>query len=125
MEEQSSHNDVTTTEKIVATTEQKNLAQLVYILQAVAIIIGITSIAGVIVNYLKRDSVAGTYIESHFTWQIKTFWFTLAGFILGAILLSVFIGKLVWFLTGLWYVYRVVKGWLALSEGKPVADEFF
>lgn len=112
-------------EAAAVSKEQRNLAQLVYILQAVAVVVGITSIAGVIVNYLKRDAVAGTYLESHFNWQIKTFWYTLIGFIVGAVLAVLVIGIFIWMLTGLWYVYRVVKGWLALNEGKSIGDGFF
>ena len=61
----------------------KDLALLVYILQAVGLVIGLTWIVAVIINYVKRDDVRGTWIESHFDWQIKTFWISLAGWIVG------------------------------------------
>jgi uncharacterized membrane protein len=61
----------------------KNLTQLVYILQAISLAVGLTAIAGLILNYLKRDEVKGTYLEDHFRWQIKTFWYALVGVILG------------------------------------------
>lgn len=57
----------------------KNLTQLVYILQAISLAVGLTAIAGLILNYLKRDEVKGTYLEDHFRWQIKTFWYALVG----------------------------------------------
>ena len=61
----------------------KNLTQLVYILQAISLVVGVTAIAGLILNYLKRDEVRGTFLEAHFAWQIKTFWYAFVGFILG------------------------------------------
>jgi uncharacterized membrane protein len=80
--------------------------------------VGLTAIAGVILNYLKRDEVKGTYLEAHFRWQIKTFWYALGGVILGWLLAIVLVGFLILAVTGLWYIYRIVKGWLALNDGK-------
>lgn len=97
---------------------QKDLTQLVYILQAISLVVGLTAIAGVILNYLKRDEVKGTYLEAHFRWQIKTFWYALGGVILGWLLAIVLVGFLILAVTGLWYIYRIVKGWLALNDGK-------
>ena len=96
----------------------KNLTQLVYILQAISLAVGLTAIAGLILNYLKRDEVKGTYLEDHFRWQIKTFWYALVGVILGWLLVIVLVGFLIWAVVGLWYIYRIVKGWLALNDGK-------
>jgi len=95
-----------------------NLTQLVYILQAISLAVGLTAIAGLILNYLKSDEVKGTYLEDHFNWQIKTFWFAFVGAILGWLLAIVLIGFLIWAVVGLWYIYRIVKGWLALNDGK-------
>ena len=100
----------------------KNLTQLVYILQAISLVVGVTSIAGIILNYLKRDEVKGTFLESHFNWQIKTFWYMLIGVIVGWLLALVLVGFLVWAVVGLWYIYRIVKGWLALNDGKELGD---
>jgi uncharacterized membrane protein len=103
----------------------KNLTQLVYILQAISLVVGVTSIAGLILNYLKRDEVKGTYLESHFAWQMKTFWFTLLGVILGWLLAIVLIGFLILGAVGLWYIYRIVKGWLAFNDGKELSNALF
>jgi uncharacterized membrane protein len=103
----------------------KNLTQLVYILQAISLVVGVTSIAGLILNYLKRDEVKGTYLESHFAWQIKTFWFALFGVILGWLLAIVLIGFLILGAVGLWYIYRIVKGWLAFNDGKELSNALF
>src|SRR5690606_6968200 len=93
------------------TPQQKNLVLLVYILQAASFFVGISAIAGVIVNYLKRADVRDTWLESHFQWQIKTFWYALVGTIIGLVLLVVVIGGLVLFATMIWVIYRIVKGW--------------
>ena len=98
----------------------KDLALLVYILQAVGFVIGLTWIVGVIINYVKRDDVRGTWVESHFDWQIKTFWIGLAGWIVGVITVWILIGWLILLAVTIWSIYRVVKGWLALNDGKPV-----
>ncbi|HEB28583.1 MAG TPA: hypothetical protein ENI05_12555 [Porticoccus sp.] len=103
----------------------KNLTQLVYILQGISLMVGVTSIAGLILNYLKRDEVKGTYLESHFTWQIKTFWYTLLGVILGWLLAIVLIGFLILGAVTLWYIYRIVKGWLAFNDGKELSNALF
>ena len=63
----------------------KSAAQLVYILQAVGFFIGLTWIVAVIVNYVKLDDARGTWVESHFRWQIRTFWFGLLWGVIGAI----------------------------------------
>ncbi|HEY8384830.1 MAG TPA: DUF4870 domain-containing protein [Porticoccaceae bacterium] len=106
------------------TEQQKNTVLIVYILQAVSFVVGLTSVAGVIINYLKRDDVKGTWLESHVRWQIKTFWYVLLGGVLGFLLMIIGIGFIILLVTVLWYIYRIIKGWLAYSEGKPLPDTF-
>ena len=99
----------------------KNVTLMVYLLQALSFLWGVTAIVGVIVNYVKRDDVRGTVYESHFDWQIRTFWWGLLWGVVGVLLIIVFgLGLLVMFVAWIWAIYRVVKGWLKLSEGKPV-----
>ena len=105
--------------------QQKNLVLLVYILQAASFLVGVTFLAGVIVNYLKRDEVQGTWLATHFAWQIKTFWYAVLGFVVGFILLIVVIGGLILFLTSVWVIYRIIKGWLAFNDGKELPDTLF
>jgi uncharacterized membrane protein len=100
--------------------EAKKLATICYALYAISCLVGITAIAAIIINYLKRDDVAGTWVASHFEWQIKTFWYTLAGAIVGWILMFVLIGFPILLAVGVWAIYRIVKGWLALNDNKPV-----
>jgi uncharacterized membrane protein len=98
----------------------KNQATAVYALQAVSFLLGITYFVAIIVNYVKLDDTRGTWIESHFRWQIRTFWFSLLWFALGGVLFFIGVGYLILFANGLWMIYRIVKGWLNLNDGKPM-----
>ena len=98
----------------------KNVTMVVYALQALSFFWGVPAIVGVIVNYIKREDVRGTIYESHFDWQIRTFWWGLVWALVGAALAVVLVGFVVWFVAWVWMIYRVVKGWLKLTEGKPV-----
>lgn len=93
--------------------------QLVYILQAVGFFIGLTWIAGVIVNYVKLDAAAGTWAESHFRWQMRTFWFGLLWAVIGAVTSFLLVGFAV-LAANYGLIYRVVKGWLSFNERKPM-----
>ena len=91
-------------------------------------VFGWPSIIAVIINYIKRDDARGTWLESHFTWQIRTFWFALLWTcvvgILGALLVIVLVGFAIWalglFALGIWAIYRVARGWMRLQAGRPV-----
>jgi uncharacterized membrane protein len=98
----------------------RKLLALVYGLQAASLLLGVTLIAGVIIDYLKRDQAAGTWLESHFTWQIRTFWWSLAWCILGAATAVLIVGFVILFASAVWFVYRIVKGWTELNEGRPM-----
>jgi uncharacterized membrane protein len=101
--------------------ELKTLTLVVYALQAAGFILGgITWIVAVVINYVKRDDVAGTWLESHFRWQIRTFWFGLLWGAIGGILTLVLVGFAILFADAVWIIYRIVKGWLNLSDGKPM-----
>jgi uncharacterized membrane protein len=123
----------------------RTLATVVYAIQAVALVTGVPLFVGVILNYVKMDEVRGTWVESHFRWQIRTFWLSLLwGVLLFAAVMALGLGVvgaamagsdagaagaavsagLVGMLGGLgifvWLVYRIVKGWLRLSDDQPV-----
>ena len=89
-----------------------------------AFLTGWPSIIAVIINYVKRPDVRGTYLETHFSWQIRTFWYALLWVVLMFILVFTVIGiPLAWLIglvVGLWVLYRIIRGWLALAEGKPM-----
>ena len=114
--------------------------QIIYGLHALSLIIGIVgtatvvgafllgwpSIIAVIMNYIKRSDASGTWLESHFRWQIRTFWFGLiwAALCWLVVLMTLFIAVIIiWIPLGiltLWFIYRVARGWLALREHKPM-----
>ena len=98
----------------------KTLTLVVYALQALAFLNGITAIVGIVINYIKREETAGTWLESHFRWQIRTFWFGLLWAAVGAILFIVVVGWFVLMADAIWIIYRIVKGWLNLNEGRPM-----
>jgi len=98
----------------------RRLTAIVYGLQLAGYFTGVSPIAGVIINYVKRDAVAGTWLESHFRWQIRTFWITLAWSAVGIVTLFVFIGLFVLGVAAMWFLYRAIKGWIELSEGKTM-----
>jgi len=98
----------------------KTLVMVAYLLQAVGFFVGITWIVAVIIDYVKKEEAAGTWLESHIRWQIRTFWFGLLWTVLGGVLLIVLVGYLVWVAAGIWAIYRIVKGWLYLNDGKPL-----
>jgi uncharacterized membrane protein len=114
--------------------------QIIYALHALSLLVGIIgaatvvgsfligwpSIIAVILNSIKRADVRGTWLDSHFRWQIRTFWFgALWVCLCGIFIVMTFgIGLIVaWLplgLVSLWFIYRVVRGWLALQEGRPM-----
>lgn len=94
-----------------------------------AFLFGWPSIIAVIVNYVKRGDARGTWLESHFTWQIRTFWFALAWatliFLVGLPLTLLLVGFAIWavglFILGIWAIYRIATGWLRLNDRRAVA----
>jgi uncharacterized membrane protein len=90
-----------------------------------AFVFGLPSIVAVILNYVKRSEARGTYLESHFRWQIRTFWFAVLWCAIGGAAMLTIVGipiaYVLFVATGIWLVYRVIRGWLALKDGKPVA----
>ena len=104
-----------------ATDRLKTLTMLVYALQAAGFLLPpVVWIVAVIINYVKREDVTGTWLESHFRWQIRTFWFGLLWAVLGAILFVLIVGWFILAADAIWIIYRIVKGWLNLSENRPM-----
>jgi uncharacterized membrane protein len=106
-----------------AMTDEKSLkttATVVYALQAAGFFVGITWIAAVVIDYVKRDDAKGTWLESHFGWQIRTFWWGLLWGVIGGLTTLVLIGFAILFADAVWIIYRIAKGWLCLSENRPL-----
>ena len=93
-----------------------------------AFLFGIPSIVAVIMNYARRADVRGTFLESHFRWQIRTFWFAFLWVLLAGLaslpLMLVLVGFVTYALAavviGLWVLYRVVRGWMRLGSRQPM-----
>ena len=115
---------------------------VIYALHTLSVIIGMTtihmivtsfiwglpSIVAVIMNYARRSATHGTYLESHFRWQIRTFWYAVLWsviiWVVSVPLMVVLIGFPLFFVgfvaLGIWIVYRVARGWLALKDRRPM-----
>ncbi len=101
----------------------KILTTLVYVCQAFAFTLGgLPLLAGVVINFINRDAVKGTWLQSHFEWQIKTVWITLAGFALAGLTFTMGIGLFILIPTFVILVYRAVVGWTELTVDKPISD---
>jgi uncharacterized membrane protein len=100
----------------------RDLTQIIYLLYAASIFAGITAVIAIIINYLKRDEVAGTWLESHFRWQIRTFWFSVLWLVIGSLTIIIFIGFIIWGIAGIWAIYRIVKGMLNFYDNKPMYE---
>ena len=96
------------------------------VLVVTAFLTGWPSIIAVILNYVKRSEARGTWVESHFRWQLRTFWFGLlwiglcALFVIGTLGIGIL---LVWIPIGIvtvWFLYRIIRGWVALKDYRPM-----
>ena len=116
------------------------LTHVIYALHAFSLVTGIVgaatvvgafltgwpSIVAVILNYVKRSEVHGTWLESHFRWQIRTFWYgllwvALCGlFIVATLGIGLLIAWLPLMVVGLWFIYRIGRGWLRLMDHRPM-----
>ena len=116
------------------------LTHAIYALHAISLLVGIItaatvvgsfltgwpSIAAVILNYVYRSDARGTFLESHFRWQIRTFWFGLLWVALCMLFVLITLGVgiiIAWIplgIVGVWFIYRIVRGWLRLVDRKPM-----
>ncbi len=126
------------TQSVVPAEGLVTLTHVIYGLHAFSAITGLTSAAfvvtaflsgwpsiiAVIINYVKRSEVHGTYLDSHFGWQIRTFWYAVVWFLLGAILIATILGMVIGVPlligVGLWVLYRIARGWITLADRKPM-----
>jgi|SRR5690348_15504000 uncharacterized membrane protein len=114
------------------------LTHFIYLLHAFSVLMGLLgpafiitafltgwpSIIAVIINYIKRDEVRGTYLDSHFSWQIRTFWYALLWLVVATVLFVTVVGIVLAYIlavgVGFWIVYRILRGWIALNDERPV-----
>lgn len=129
----------------VITTNDSSLVRIVHIVYALhalglaigafgaasvlgSFLFGWPSIIAVILNYWHRADARGTWLESHFTWQIRTFWYALLWAVLVAVISAplalVLVGFATWMLglalLGIWAIYRIARGWLRLNAGQTM-----
>jgi len=94
----------------------------------IAPLTGVVGIVGIILAYVKRSEATGTWLESHYRWLIRTFWFSLLWGAIGAVIfvllliivIGVFIGYLIWVATTIWVLYRLVRGYMLFNASKPI-----
>ncbi len=119
-----------------------SMTLLVYALLGVAAVVGLVSsgfpliapltgvvgIVGIILAYVKRSEATDTWLESHYRWLIRTFWYSLLWGAIGAvvfvvlaiIIVGLFIGYLIWVATTIWVLYRLVRGYMLFNASKPI-----
>jgi uncharacterized membrane protein len=89
-----------------------------------AFLTGWPSIIAVIINYIKRDDVRGTYLDSHFSWQLRTFWYALLWvFVIGLLIITLIGIPIAWvvaIIVGIWVLYRIIRGWMNLLSATPM-----
>jgi len=90
-----------------------------YVLHLVGAALGITSIIGLVLNYLKRGT-SGEMLDSHHSFMIRTFWWTMLWYVIGVITVFLLVGFAILFVAWVWYIYRHVRGLIALSNGEPM-----
>ncbi|MDP1772583.1 MAG: hypothetical protein Q8L15_09895 [Methylobacter sp.] len=101
----------------------KRLATSVYLCQILSFAFaGLPLLIGVVINFMRQEDVKGTFLESHFDWQIKTVWIALAGLALSGLTFELGIGFFILIATVMLMVYRIVIGWNALNSDQPIND---
>jgi uncharacterized membrane protein len=97
----------------------RTLAVVAYVLHLVGAVAGLTSIVGLVINYVKRDDYDELF-DSHHAWMIRSFWWALLWCVLGFVTIVILIGWAILFAVWLWYIYRHVRGLIALLNGEPM-----
>jgi len=96
-------------------------ANLIYILYLVALVIGLTGLVGLIMAYINRSD-APPWVQSHYQFQIRTFWIGLLYGVVGLVTSLILIGWLILLATAVWWIVRCVMGMKALGENRPIAN---
>lgn len=97
----------------------RTYSMVVYALFAAGLFVGgLSTIVGLIMAYIKRREMDGTIYAQHMGQLIRTFWISLALGILGFITVFIYIGPVILFCTGIWYIYRIVRGFIWMNDRK-------
>jgi uncharacterized membrane protein len=112
---------VIVTKDDVAQQSMRTYSMIVYGLYALGLFLGgLPTLIGLIMAYLKRNEFRGTIYHGHMTLLIRTFWYSLVVSFLGAVLALIYIGYVILFAVGVWYIYRLVRGFICLYDRKGV-----
>jgi uncharacterized membrane protein len=98
---------------------ERTVVLVAYFLHLVGAIAGVTSIVGLILNYVRRHHYGGIY-DSHHDWMISSFWWAILWIVIGCVLTLIFVGWAILFVVWIWYIYRHVRGLIALLNGEPI-----
>jgi uncharacterized membrane protein len=98
---------------------ERTIVLITYVLHLVGAAIGLTSIVALVLNYIRSNQF-GEPLSSHHRWMIRTFWWTLVWMVIGWITMFIVVGFAICFLAWVWYVYRHVRGLIALANGEPM-----
>ena len=135
-------NNTMSDDKRRSLTTYNHITYLLYVLSYFTA--GLLWIVPIFMNYAKRRDADGTWLATHFDWQIKTFWYSIALFAIGVLIVAfalggfgvsmfaetnniaigsvllAILGFMVMGFTFIWHLYRIVRGWIALADGRPV-----
>lgn len=96
---------------------------------AISFVFSLPAVIAVVMNYVRRSEVSGTWLASHFRWQLRTFWFAALLLVCSwPLMLTIILIPVVWVFqigVGLWVAYRVVRAWLALRDGRVMPGKRF
>lgn len=98
----------------------RQLTLIIYLLYALSWFAGLSAVVAIVINYVKREDAAGTIYESHFRWQIRTFWWAVSWAVLGLITLIVGVGWIIFGVLVVWLIYRLVKGLLYWNDRRAL-----
>ena len=96
--------------------------KLVYVLYLASVIVGLTALIGLVIAYMNRGQVAGNWTESHYTYQIRTFWIGLLYSLISVVLMIVGVGFLLMIVVAIWAIVRCARGIQWAGAEKPVPD---
>ncbi|WP_227681287.1 MULTISPECIES: hypothetical protein [unclassified Psychrobacter] len=138
----SMNNDNMNNDKRRSLTTYNHITYFLYVISYFTA--GLLWIVPIVMNYAKRHDANGSWLATHFDWQIKTFWYSIVLFLIGIVIITFALGGfgvsiladsdhiaigslllagfgfLIMIFTFVWHLYRIVRGWIALTDGRPV-----
>lgn len=99
---------------------ERNILLIAYVLHACAVITVVTAVIAVIMNHLKVTDTTSEFVRSHHRWMLRTFWWGLLWFVICSLLVVIAIGLVGYVIVAIWWIYRLVRGFLAFSERRPM-----